>query len=306
MENTVELYANGKLLLTAEYLVLNGARALAWPVKFGQKLRVTPLNRPIIQWTSEDIYGTWLKVEFSLNEFDLISENIGNSSFARKLLLAARSLNPEFLAGNQGYSYEFHLNYPRNWGLGSSSSLIWLISRLAGVDEFELFYKVSGGSGYDVACASRKLPFFFTMGNPAPVIENTNIGKALQEHCVFAFSGHKQDTQSEVDIFRKYTVSFHSYISEINAIGEAISKENDELKLCGLVKEHEKIMSEILQKPSVSGLYPDFPGAVKSLGAWGGDFIMFAGSYKASRIKEILHGYGLQTLFTFDELSIQA
>ena len=33
-------YSNGKLLLTGEYLVLNGAVALAIPTKFGQTLTI--------------------------------------------------------------------------------------------------------------------------------------------------------------------------------------------------------------------------------------------------------------------------
>ena len=37
-------YSNGKLLLTAEYLVLDGAKALALPTKFGQDLEVKKID----------------------------------------------------------------------------------------------------------------------------------------------------------------------------------------------------------------------------------------------------------------------
>ena len=33
-------YSNGKLLITGEYLVLDGAKAFALPTKFGQKLTI--------------------------------------------------------------------------------------------------------------------------------------------------------------------------------------------------------------------------------------------------------------------------
>ncbi|MEQ3661167.1 MAG: GHMP kinase, partial [Flavobacterium sp.] len=33
-------YSNGKLLLTGEYVVLDGAKALAVPTKFGQSLSI--------------------------------------------------------------------------------------------------------------------------------------------------------------------------------------------------------------------------------------------------------------------------
>ena len=39
-------YSNGKLLLTGEYLVLEGATALAVPTKFGQDLSVEKIKEP--------------------------------------------------------------------------------------------------------------------------------------------------------------------------------------------------------------------------------------------------------------------
>ena len=37
---TQTFYSNGKLLITGEYVVLDGAKALALPTKFGQSLLV--------------------------------------------------------------------------------------------------------------------------------------------------------------------------------------------------------------------------------------------------------------------------
>ena len=44
------------------------------------------------------------------------------------------------------------------------------------------------------------------------------------------------------------------------------------------VDTHEEIMSIVLGYPAVKALYfADYPGSVKSLGAWGGDFILATG-----------------------------
>jgi hypothetical protein len=51
-------YSNGKLLITAEYVVLDGAIALALPTKFGQNLTVEPAHDKGIQWTSYDADGS--------------------------------------------------------------------------------------------------------------------------------------------------------------------------------------------------------------------------------------------------------
>ncbi len=45
-------YSNGKLLLTGEYLVLDGAKALALPTKMGQNLQVVTHDKPTISWKS--------------------------------------------------------------------------------------------------------------------------------------------------------------------------------------------------------------------------------------------------------------
>ncbi len=47
-------YSRGKLLLTGEYVVLDGALALALPTKFGQSLKVQPIDSQNIFWKSID------------------------------------------------------------------------------------------------------------------------------------------------------------------------------------------------------------------------------------------------------------
>ncbi len=51
-------YSNGKLLITGEYAVLDGARALALPTKFGQDLVVEEGKNKEIVWKSFDKDGS--------------------------------------------------------------------------------------------------------------------------------------------------------------------------------------------------------------------------------------------------------
>jgi len=53
-------YSNGKLLLTGEYVVLDGALSLAIPTQFGQSLTVKEINAPKLIWKSLDKNGTSL------------------------------------------------------------------------------------------------------------------------------------------------------------------------------------------------------------------------------------------------------
>ena len=57
-----KFYSNGKLLLTGEYMVLDGAIALAIPTKFGQSLTVEKLEEPKINWKSIDKNGKVLEI----------------------------------------------------------------------------------------------------------------------------------------------------------------------------------------------------------------------------------------------------
>ena len=58
-------YSKGKLLLTGEYLVLDGAKALALPTKKGQSLLVEKNNSGLLSWTSFDCHKqVWYKTIF--------------------------------------------------------------------------------------------------------------------------------------------------------------------------------------------------------------------------------------------------
>ena len=48
-------------------------------------------------------------------------------------------------------------------------------------------------------------------------------------------------------------------------------------RFCELLDEHSNLLSKTLQMKTVKqNLFPDFNGTLKSLGAWGGDFILAA------------------------------
>ena len=50
----MKFYSNGKLLITGEYAVLNGALSLAIPSKFGQYLDVSENSTKFINWKSKN------------------------------------------------------------------------------------------------------------------------------------------------------------------------------------------------------------------------------------------------------------
>ena len=155
--------SNGKLLLTAEYLVLDGAKALALPTQLGQSLSIEPIDSNRIEWKSYDEQNEiWFKEEFVINELKTSSTVPSNSVSERllQILKAALELNPDFLENDSGYSIKTQQDFNRHCGLGTSSTLINNIAQWANVDAYVLLEKTFGGSGYDIACAHINLQCF--------------------------------------------------------------------------------------------------------------------------------------------------
>lgn len=305
MKSATEFRANGKLLLTGEYLVLAGAKALAFPVRFGQQMviRETALQR--IDWESATPSGSWFTASFAPDNLNIIStDQTKIATELIKLLAAARCLNPDFAGGQAGWKVSVNANYPLEWGLGSSSTLCSLVAGWAGVNVFDLFRMVSRGSGYDVACASRSELLFYRLREGRPEITAAEPGKALRENTWFVFLGSKQDSAGEVARF----LAGHHYsdkdVEEISQLSVSICDAVSPHELIRLVGEHELLLGTILGRETIASRFPSFPGTVKSLGAWGGDFAMFVSEMEPAEVVTHLQRLGFSSVFSFNDLKI--
>ncbi|MDZ7845715.1 MAG: GYDIA family GHMP kinase [Owenweeksia sp.] len=288
-------FAHGKLLLTGEYLVLRGTPALALPTQMGQSVMVKPATEGI-DWRSQDHQGrTWLHIKFSTDLKIIKSTDAEGSIFLQKLLVAGQRLRGEPLPACQIVS---QLEFPRNWGLGSSSSLTYLVAQWLQVEPFQLFFATQDGSGYDIACAQAKLPLLYQLHRQKPSWQSVSL-PACYYDSFFVYLGQKQHSQREVKKFNQLKVSAHQQ-SAIANLTHAFLKVNNAKELGNLMEEHEDIMSGVLQRPAVKeSLFSDFKGAVKSLGAWGGDFVMALGKDAPSYFQN----KGYPEVFTFRQMA---
>lgn len=271
-------YSNGKLLLTGEYTVLDGTKAIALPCKFGQTLEVEENTSGEISWKSYDVDQTlWLNVTFKIQ--DLLSGNISPEDAAisrlMNIIVEAAKLNPVFLDINKGYSIETNLTFPRNWGLGTSSTLINNIAHWFSVNPYELLHQTFGGSGYDIACAQTNAPILYQLEDKKPVVQTIPFSPQFSEHLYFVYLNKKQNSRAAIQSYYEKRSDIKDVIVEINKISEDVLLCSDIEEFVCLMNHHEKVMSEVLGLKTVKEeLFPDFEGAVKSLGAWGGDFIL--------------------------------
>ena len=305
-----EFYSNGKLLLTGEYFVLDGAKSLAVPTTCGQDLIVKKNDDSQLIWKSYTNEGEcWLEAIFGLPKLRLVSADFnsendgGNDMLAEKLnniLFEIRKLNPNFLNSNQGVLVETHLTFPKNWGLGTSSTLINNLANWAKVNSYQLLSTTFGGSGYDIACAQNNTPILYTRNGNEPIIKQVNFDPLFKEQLYFVYLNKKQNSREGIKRFKDLKGNLSSEILQISELTDLIVSCNNVIDFEKLMVEHEQIVSKTIQlKPIQDLLFTDYFGKTKSLGAWGGDFILATGN---DDTQNYFNQKGFQTVIPYQDL----
>lgn len=303
----IKFHAHGKLMLTGEYLVLQGARALALPLNLGQSLEVTTINdrNGMIHWDAYTPKGFWFASIFSKHDFTVhASDDMDKADNLSSIFKAIKSLNPNILQDKKDYFFITRLEFDSEWGLGSSSTLISLLAQWAEVDPYELLKMTMGGSGYDIACATASQPIIYHLENSSPIVEKADFHPAFADKLYFVYQGHKQSSGKEVKSFkeRAKTNDFSSEVSEISDISDKLVSTTSFNDFCALLTRHEAIMSRCLEQPSLKSQYPDFQGVIKSLGAWGGDFFLAATELSEKEVKDYFCKKGLNVVIKYDDI----
>jgi len=305
-ETEQHFYAHGKLLLSGEYFVLDGAKALALPTRFGQHLdvRQADSSKGWLFWESLDDKGnTLLSATFELKDFGIL-ERTGEVPhyLLQDTLRAARNLRNDFLIQAVHINAVSRLEFSIGWGLGSSSTLIQNIASWARVDAFDLFFSVLEGSGYDIACATANHPIVYQLKNSRVVWNEIESIPLPLKNTVFVYLGKKQNSQQAV---RQYRDNDHDpgLIKQISLITEKMISAKSTDEFISLMKRHEDILASALRLEKVQDAYfSDFPGAVKSLGAWGGDFVMALAENASFPAKKYFEEKGYPLHFSFEEI----
>lgn len=272
-------YSNGKLLITGEYLVLDGAKALALPTKFGQTLIVEEGKDKIISWISYDSDDSiWFEgnIPFASiirkERFD-DAESIKNTLI--EILHEAYITNPDFITNSEGYSIQTKLTFPKFWGLGTSSTLINNIAQWLSIDAFELLKNSFGGSGYDIACAQNDLAILYQLIDEKPIVTTINFNPSFTDKINFVYLNRKQNSRTAIAAYYNNLGNIGKTIPIINKITQTIIDADEVKKFATALQKHEIEMSNVLETKTVKeALFEDFDGVIKSLGAWGGDFVM--------------------------------
>ncbi|MBL7809436.1 MAG: hypothetical protein JNN28_16575 [Saprospiraceae bacterium] len=298
-------HAKGKLLLTGEYFVLDGAEALAIPVRFGQTLQVS-VGEDIgkIHWQSRNPDDSvWFEATFCWPDFQVLyASDDKTANTLADILRACKRQNPAFFIENQSYIVTTQNDFPREWGLGTSSTLIAALSQWAGVDPYQVLFETMGGSGYDIACAYADGPILYQLQAQKPCIQESVLNGPT-EHLFFVFLGKKQNSRDGIARYRERVQQSPELITAVSDLTRQFLLATTLEKWESLIREHEQLIARTLELPRAKDLYfPDYPGEIKSLGAWGGDFVLATSGMTADDTKQWFRERGFPVCFSWPEL----
>lgn len=284
-------------MLFGEYLVLKGAKSLAFPVKYGQTLEIEPAENGIV-WTSISPSGKWFEASFDSN-LDLIkTNNEGVAQNLKTLLQIIQKDKPE-LEMNQVFTMTADFNL--EWGFGSSSTFISLLSQWSGTDPYVLLDASFGGSGYDIACATAKDAVVYQITDQGRFSEEVSIAPELTEKMLFVYLGQKQSSKNEIAKFDKREITAADITSMNDLVDKAI-KTTDITEFESLLNQSEDLLAPIIgRKKLKEGIFADYKYSIKSLGAWGGDYFL-ATFRDLDEAKNYFRTKGHDTMFTYNEL----
>lgn len=309
-------HAHGKLLLSAEYFVLDGALALALPVRLGQSLGcgsravLSEQQQPdTLQWRSMDEKGEcWFEAKLGLDHFEALeATDAGIAERLQQILQEARNLNPNFLADHQLPTADCRLSFPRLWGLGTSSTLIHLVAQWAQVNPFELLSKTFGGSGYDVACAGADGPILYFLQNGVPHFERREFHPPFHNSLYFIYLGKKQDSREGIRNYRLRIagggIGAASAVEKISNLTRQFLAAHTLTEFDDLLQRHEALVAETIGLPRAKSLFfNDYWGEIKSLGAWGGDFVLATSNRPMEETRHYFNEKGFEVFLPYDEL----
>ena len=290
-------HSNGKLLISGEYLVLDGALSLALPCKFGQSLKFTEDSNGNLEWISKDMNDTiWFTAYFEAKTLKVLkTSNFNTVKWVKKILefCNKNSLTNKSLQGK----IECKLEFPNNWGLGSSSTLLNNLASLYEINPYDLNFSTTNGSGYDIACAGSNSAITYQVIENIPEVKKMDWSPVFKDEILFIFLKKKQKSNLEVKRFKELKKD-PDLISRISSITKEIiySKTIEEFE--HLLDEHEAITGQYIQSETVKSKYfSDYEGSVKSLGAWGGDFVL-----ATRKNKNYFLDKGFKTILSFSEI----
>lgn len=299
-----KFHAHGKLLITGEYLVLKGAQALAVPLNKGQTLTIATSKESGLFWRAETPKGLWFEIRFD-NDLSVLETSDDQKAKTLQLILQKSVEQKPSIQEKLNYcTVTTHLEFDPSWGWGSSSTLLHLLAQWLKIDPYQLMDETIGGSGYDIACAGANGPIFYrrTKGESAQITP-AHFNPSFIHQMGIVYLNKKQTSSTQVQSYLKSAAPDEDLIEEISNLSQKFADDQKIHSFMDLMQQHEKIIAKGTHLTPVQQLlFPEFKGAIKSLGAWGGDFALFVSEKDFISNKKWFHSNGYPVVMPLQEV----
>jgi mevalonate kinase len=157
-----------------------------------------------------------------------------------------------------------------------------------------------GGSGYDIASAQHNTPILYQLINQKPTIKSIDFNPKFKEQLYFVYLNKKQNSREGIAKYRRFDQNKKSFIEEASTITDELIHCTDIKVFENLLERHEHLISSIISQKTVQeSHFSDYFGQTKSLGAWGGDFIIATGNSDTSKY---FKQKGFTTVISYEDM----
>lgn len=284
---------------------MDGALALATPTRFGQSLRIQETDSQTISWISYAVDGEiWFEGTFDLPTGGYLSgADADTGQRLEQIFQAIQKQRANFWSDKNGLAIETRLEFPRAWGLGTSSTLISMLADWAQINPYQLLADSFGGSGYDLACAQAQGPILYERFKGQGQAVHYPFMPAFQENLYFIYLGKKQNSREGIKRYRETVKEQTDLVRTTTELTHRFLHANHLEELEQVIVEHESHVAQAIHLPQVKELYfSDYWGQVKSLGAWGGDFVLATSNRNTLETKAYFAEREFNIIFSYQEL----
>ena len=172
------------------------------------------------------------------------------------------------------------------------------------MNPYEVLKRTIGGSGYDIACATANTAIHYKLDQGEPHVQPVVFNPPFVDRLFFVYQEKKQHSSEEVKAFNRHwaETDLRHETQIVSELGMALPTITYYEDFCTLLQVHENILARCLDREPVQQQYPDFDGVLKSLGAWGGDFLLAVTEKPFEDVRAYFQSKGMNTIFKYQDL----
>ncbi len=147
------------------------------------------------------------------------------------------------------------------------------------------------------------IPSPISLQNPGEAFLTSNFNPSFKDQLFFVHLNQKQNSRESIAHYKAQSKdSLAADIEKISALTRSFVTCESLTEFKMLMNIHETLISKLINTPKIkTQLFPDFNGAIKSLGGWGGDFILATGGKNE---QEYFKNKGYATILNYSEMAL--